>query len=70
MRFLSKIDDRLFSLKSTIRNTYTAVGYADGISAGTHVFTTTYSYQPLAQPGTYTCSRDADAYLIEIEEIP
>lgn len=66
----SHYDDRLFSRASTVRNTITAVGYANGVAAGTHTFTTTYSFQVIDVGGTYTCYRDPDAYLIEIEEIP
>ena len=54
-----------------VDNTFTAVGYANGIAAGTHIFTTTYSVQPIDVVGgePYTCYRHPDAYLIEIEEI-
>ena len=67
---LSSYDDLFSSRNSTVRNTFTTVGYANGIAAGTHTFTTTYSFQVLDIGGTYTCKREPDAYLIEIEEIP
>lgn len=70
VRSLSTYDDRILSRNSTVRHTFTAVGYADGISAGTHVFATTYSFQIIDIGGTYICNRDPDAYLVEIEEIP
>ena len=72
VRLLSEYDDRVFSRNSTVTDTFTAVGYAVGISAGTHVFTTTYSLQIVdnVNPFAFICNRDEDAYLIEIEEVP
>jgi len=67
----SRYDDQLtLGRNSTVRNTFTTVGYANGVTAGTHTFTTTYSFQIEDVGGTYTCNRDPDAYLIEIEEVP
>jgi hypothetical protein len=48
---------------------FTGVGYADAVSAGTHTLTTTYAHTSTLG-GTYTCFRDTEPYLIEIEEIP
>lgn len=68
----SRYNDRLTDGRnSTVGNTFTTVGYANGVAAGTHTFTTTYSVQYIDfVAGTYTCNRDPDAYLIEIEEVP
>ena len=70
MLFISQFDDRLLSRDSTVRNTFTTVGYANGVPAGTHTFTTTYGVEPVGIGGTFTCFRELDAYMIEIEEIP
>lgn len=74
MRFLSRFDNQLTppGTSSSIRNSFTAVGYANGVAAGTHTLTTTYSVRVIEQGGSldYTCNRDSDAYLIEIEEVP
>jgi hypothetical protein len=67
---LSSYDNLFSSRNSTVRNTFTTVGYANGIAAGTHTFTTTYTFQVIDTGGTYTCNREPDAYLIEIEEVP
>jgi hypothetical protein len=49
-----------------VRAAFTNVGYVDGVAAGTHVLTTTYG----GVGGNFTCYRDSEPYLIEIEEIP
>ncbi|HMJ07701.1 MAG TPA: hypothetical protein VK468_01770, partial [Pyrinomonadaceae bacterium] len=40
-----------------LTNSFTSVGYADGVSAGTHSLTTTYSHSSLLG-GTFTCIRE------------
>ena len=44
----------------------TIVGYAEGISAGTHTLTTNYSPFLIGAPACYRPTK----YLIEIEELP
>ena len=78
-----RIDDALVSSPTQIRvlydsvlsntwkvdNSFTVVGYADGIAAGTHSLTTTYRHN--GSVGTiFTCFRTSEPYLIEIEEVP
>jgi hypothetical protein len=64
MSFASVGGNGLFFLTDS----FTGVGYADGVSAGTHTLTTTYSYTSLLG-GSFTCFRETEPYLIEIEEI-
>jgi len=65
MAFASSGENGLFFLTDS----FTAVGYADGVAAGTHTLTTTYSHTSLFG-GSFTCYRSDEPYLIEIEEIP
>jgi len=48
---------------------FTAVGYANGVAAGTHVLTTTYSHTSNLGD-SFQCYRDCEPYLIEVEEVP
>ncbi len=64
MSFASNGGNGLFFLTDS----FSAVGYADGISAGTHTFTTTYNHTSILG-GNFTCFRETEPYLIEVEEI-
>lgn len=57
----------LFS--SQVKDSFTGVGYADGVAAGTHTLTTHYKSNGNLVFGV-NCLRSSDPYLIEIEEIP
>ncbi len=65
MSFASSGENGLFFLTTA----FAPVGYADGVAAGTHTLTTTYNHTAILG-GSFTCFRDTEPYLIEIEEIP
>ena len=46
---------------------FTLVGYADGIAQGSHTLTFVYDTKSLLG-GSFTCLRDTEPFLIEIDE--
>jgi len=53
-------------------NSFTLVGYADHVTAGSHVLTFVYDLAPTPTSGFsgFGCYRTDEPFLIEIEEIP
>lgn len=50
------------------QSAFTMIGYIDGIGAGVHTLTFTYSTTSIS--GSPGCFRDQEPFLIEIEEVP
>jgi hypothetical protein len=48
----------------------TIVGYATGVSAGTHTLTVYASSQPATTSPGFLITGNASSYLMEVEEIP
>ena len=50
-----------------VLSSFTAFGYVNGVAAGTHTFTSVYTYT--SNGATGTCIRSDEPFLIEIEEV-
>ena len=67
VRLLQSFPTPIFATQ--VKDSFTGVGYADGVAAGTHTLTTHYKSNGNIATEV-TCRSSSNPYLIEIEEVP